>query len=100
MYKQALASFWTVDEVDLSNDLRDWQKLTGGGVGAVMGTVVGMQLMQKFGIEMQQQLCENQDELLCMTVCATPQWVRGWQKLTGVVACQRMNAVGVRQQHQ
>jgi ribonucleotide reductase beta subunit family protein with ferritin-like domain len=31
MYKQALASFWTVDEVDLSNDLRDWQKLTGGG---------------------------------------------------------------------
>jgi ribonucleotide reductase beta subunit family protein with ferritin-like domain len=30
MYKQALASFWTVDEVDLSNDLRDWKKLTGG----------------------------------------------------------------------
>eukprot|EP00879_Flechtneria_rotunda_P007787 GHRR01008160.1.p1 GENE.GHRR01008160.1~~GHRR01008160.1.p1 ORF type:complete len:449 (+),score=125.96 GHRR01008160.1:183-1529(+) len=28
MYKQALASFWTCDEVDLSNDLRDWQKLT------------------------------------------------------------------------
>ncbi|WIA36795.1 hypothetical protein OEZ86_008050 [Tetradesmus obliquus] len=28
MYKQALASFWTVDEVDLSNDLRDWHKLT------------------------------------------------------------------------
>lgn len=30
MYKQALASFWTIDEVDLSNDMRDWQKLTGG----------------------------------------------------------------------
>jgi ribonucleoside-diphosphate reductase subunit M2 len=29
MYKQSLASFWTIDEVDLSNDLRDWQKLTG-----------------------------------------------------------------------
>eukprot|EP00775_Hariotina_reticulata_P009797 gene9797-9955_t len=28
MYKQALASFWTVDEVDLSHDYRDWQKLT------------------------------------------------------------------------
>jgi ribonucleoside-diphosphate reductase subunit M2 len=28
MYKQELASFWTVDEVDLSNDLRDWQRLT------------------------------------------------------------------------
>lgn len=31
MYKQALASFWTIDEVDLSNDMRDWKKLTGGG---------------------------------------------------------------------
>lgn len=31
MYKQSLASFWTIDEVDLSNDMRDWQKLTGGG---------------------------------------------------------------------
>jgi ribonucleoside-diphosphate reductase subunit M2 len=30
MYKQALASFWTIDEVDLSNDMRDWKKLTGG----------------------------------------------------------------------
>lgn len=29
MYKQALASFWTIDEVDLSNDMRDWKKLTG-----------------------------------------------------------------------
>eukprot|EP00878_Enallax_costatus_P008194 GHUV01008567.1.p1 GENE.GHUV01008567.1~~GHUV01008567.1.p1 ORF type:complete len:344 (+),score=73.24 GHUV01008567.1:299-1330(+) len=28
MYKQSLASFWTVDEVDLSNDMRDWRKLS------------------------------------------------------------------------
>ena len=29
MYKQALASFWTVEEVDLSQDSRDWnEKLT------------------------------------------------------------------------
>jgi ribonucleoside-diphosphate reductase subunit M2 len=29
MYKQAVASFWTVEEVDLSQDYRDWEKLTG-----------------------------------------------------------------------
>ena len=28
MYKKAVASFWTVEEVDLSNDMRDWEKLT------------------------------------------------------------------------
>lgn len=27
MYKQAVASFWTVEEVDLSQDLRDWEGL-------------------------------------------------------------------------
>lgn len=27
-YKKALASFWTVEEVDLSQDKRDWQKLS------------------------------------------------------------------------
>lgn len=27
MYKKHLASFWTVDEVDLSQDLTDWSKL-------------------------------------------------------------------------
>jgi len=26
-YKKALSSFWTVDEIDLSRDRRDWQKL-------------------------------------------------------------------------
>ncbi|APG58226.1 ribonucleoside-diphosphate reductase small chain [BeAn 58058 virus] len=28
MYKRALASFWTVDEVDLSKDINDWKKLS------------------------------------------------------------------------
>lgn len=29
MYKKAQASYWTTEEVDLSRDLQDWQKLTG-----------------------------------------------------------------------
>lgn len=29
MYKQALSSFWTVEEVDLSKDLDDWNRLNG-----------------------------------------------------------------------
>jgi ribonucleoside-diphosphate reductase subunit M2 len=28
MYKKAVASFWTVEEVDLSQDARDWDRLT------------------------------------------------------------------------
>jgi len=28
MYKKALASFWVVDEVDLSSDIKQWDKLT------------------------------------------------------------------------
>jgi ribonucleoside-diphosphate reductase subunit M2 len=28
MYKKAVASFWTVEEVDLSKDMQDWNKLT------------------------------------------------------------------------
>jgi len=28
MYKKAEASFWTAEEVDLANDLNDWEKLT------------------------------------------------------------------------
>ena len=28
MYKKAVASFWTVEEVDLSSDMRDWIKLS------------------------------------------------------------------------
>jgi len=30
MYKQAEASFWTAEEIDLSADLRDWEKLNDG----------------------------------------------------------------------
>ena len=29
MYKKAVASFWSVEEVDLSQDARDWERLTG-----------------------------------------------------------------------
>lgn len=29
MYKKAVASFWTVEEVDLSQDNRDWDRLSG-----------------------------------------------------------------------
>lgn len=28
MYKKAVASFWTVEEVDLSHDRKDWDGLT------------------------------------------------------------------------
>jgi ribonucleoside-diphosphate reductase beta chain len=28
MYKKAVKSFWTVEEVDLGNDLKDWEKLS------------------------------------------------------------------------
>jgi ribonucleotide reductase beta subunit family protein with ferritin-like domain len=28
LYKKAVASFWTVEEIDLANDLKDWDKLT------------------------------------------------------------------------
>jgi len=28
MYKKAVASFWTVEEVDLSNDMNDWERLS------------------------------------------------------------------------
>ena len=27
MYKKELASFWTVDEIDLTQDYKDWDKL-------------------------------------------------------------------------
>ncbi|NNC85893.1 MAG: ribonucleoside-diphosphate reductase, partial [Bacteroidia bacterium] len=28
MYKQAEASFWTAEEIDLQPDLKDWENLT------------------------------------------------------------------------
>lgn len=30
MYKKAMASFWVVDEVDLSSDMKHWEGLTEG----------------------------------------------------------------------
>lgn len=30
MYKQHVASFWTAEEIDLSSDLSDWDKLKDG----------------------------------------------------------------------
>jgi ribonucleoside-diphosphate reductase beta chain len=30
MYKQAEASFWTAEEIDLNQDLTDWEKLNDG----------------------------------------------------------------------
>ena len=28
MYKQSQASFWTAEEIDLSEDMKDWEKLS------------------------------------------------------------------------
>ena len=28
LYKKAIGSFWTVEEIDLAGDLKDWDKLT------------------------------------------------------------------------
>lgn len=28
MYKKQMACFWTVDEIDLGADLKDWEKLS------------------------------------------------------------------------
>ena len=28
LYKKAVGSFWTVEEIDLANDLKDWDRLT------------------------------------------------------------------------
>lgn len=35
MYKKAVASFWSVEEVDLSQDARDWERLSGMNVQPV-----------------------------------------------------------------
>ena len=37
MYKMAVASFWTIEEVDLSQDLRDWDGLSGAKGAACSG---------------------------------------------------------------
>ena len=43
-YKKAVASFWTVEEVDLSQDYRDWDRLSGGCGGRGCRLPAGEQL--------------------------------------------------------
>ncbi len=45
MYKKAVASFWSVEEVDLSQDARDWERLTGTLVLHVLITITFDHLM-------------------------------------------------------
>ena len=62
MYKKALASFWVVDEVDLSNDIKQWEKLTADeqhfikyvlAFFAASDGIVNENLAQKFCTEVQ-----------------------------------------------
>lgn len=62
MYKKAVASFWTVEEVDLSKDLLHWQKLTQDektfltfilAFFAVSDGIVGENLVARFAQEVQ-----------------------------------------------
>lgn len=62
MYKKALASFWVVDEVDLSNDIKQWEKLTSDeqhfikyvlAFFAASDGIVNENLAQKFCTEVQ-----------------------------------------------
>ncbi len=45
MYKKAVASFWSVEEVDLSQDARDWERLTGTPVLHVLMIITFDHLM-------------------------------------------------------
>ncbi len=45
MYKKAVASFWSVEEVDLSQDARDWERLTGTPVLHVLIIIIFDHLM-------------------------------------------------------
>lgn len=62
MYKKALASFWVVDEVDLSSDIKQWEKLTSDeqhfikyvlAFFAASDGIVNENLAQKFCTEVQ-----------------------------------------------
>lgn len=62
MYKKAEASFWTVEEVDLSKDLSDWEKLTRGerhfishvlAFFAASDGIVNENLVERFSQEVQ-----------------------------------------------
>ncbi|ROT47459.1 ribonucleoside-diphosphate reductase [Candidatus Cardinium hertigii] len=61
-YKQAEASFWTVEEIDLSQDLKDWENLTSGekhfithvlAFFAASDGIVNENLVQNFANEVQ-----------------------------------------------
>jgi ribonucleotide reductase beta subunit family protein with ferritin-like domain len=62
MYKKAEASFWTVEEVDLSQDKRDWKKLTPNeqrflkhvlAFFAASDGIVNENLLSNFAVEVQ-----------------------------------------------
>jgi ribonucleoside-diphosphate reductase beta chain len=62
MYNKALSSFWTVQEVDLSKDLKDWEKLKHGekhfisyvlAFFAASDGIVNENLVSKFACEVQ-----------------------------------------------
>lgn len=62
MYKKAEASFWTVEEVDLSHDISDWEKLTSSekrfishvlAFFAASDGIVNENLVQRFSQEVQ-----------------------------------------------
>lgn len=61
-YKKAQASFWTAEEIDLSNDLRDWERLTQGerhfvsrvlAFFAASDGIVNENLVERFSSEVQ-----------------------------------------------
>jgi len=62
MYKKAVASFWTVEEVDLSKDLNDWERLKDGekhfishvlAFFAASDGIVNENLVERFAQEVQ-----------------------------------------------
>jgi ribonucleoside-diphosphate reductase subunit M2 len=62
MYKKAVASFWTVEEVDLSKDLNDWERLNDDerhfvshvlAFFAASDGIVNENLVERFGQEVQ-----------------------------------------------
>lgn len=62
MYKKAESSFWTVEEVDLTNDIEDWARLSDGerhfishvlAFFAASDGIVNENLLSRFGTEVQ-----------------------------------------------
>merc|ERR1719402_782391 len=62
MYKKHVASFWTAEEIDLSQDMRDWQNLSEDekyfikhvlAFFAASDGIVLENLMENFGIQLQ-----------------------------------------------